>query len=447
LPADITAGPAAADDAPGPARPQSGSGEPAELPGAEPSSVPPAAPESATADIGPVPVVPEARPVPETDPVVPAPAANREGAAASAAMGEGAAAPAANREGAAAPAAMGEGAAAPAANREGAAAPAANGEGAAAPAANGEGAAAPAAMGEGDAAAAAEGSAAPVDREPARMPVPPGPEKAGTGRNLPVALAVGAGLGAGAIVTLFTVKLAFLIYMMIAGGIALWELVRALGARGIRVPLPPVAAGGVVVVALTYWQGEHALVASFAVTVIAILGWRMVSGAAGYLRDVTAGIFVLAYLPLMASFIVLMLAAPDGSHRVLLLLILAVCSDVGGYFAGILLGSHQMAPLISPRKTWEGFAGSVLACLLAGMIALPILLRGTVWQGLLLGAAAVAAATLGDLAESMIKRDLQIKDMGTVLPGHGGLLDRADSLLTTAPVIWLLLGVFIPVPS
>jgi phosphatidate cytidylyltransferase len=392
----MTAGPAAADDAPGPARPESASGETAETPtGAEPSPVAPAAPEPATPDIGPVPVVPEARLVPETDPVVPTPAAN----------GEGTATPAA--------------------------------EGTAAPAANGEGTATP----------AAESTATPADDETGGMPATPGPKKAGTGRNLPVALAVGAGLGAGAIVTLFTVKLAFLIYMTVAGGIALWELVRALGMRGIRVPLPPVAAGGAVAVALAYWQGERALVATFAVTVIAILGWRMLGGTAGYLRDVTAGIFALAYLPLMASFIVLMLAAPDGSHRVLLFLILTVCSDVGGYFAGILFGSHQMAPVISPRKTWEGFAGSVVACLLAGMIALPILLSGTVWKGVLLGAAAVAAATLGDLAESMIKRDLQIKDMGTVLPGHGGIMDRADSLLTTAPVIWLLLGVLIPVPS
>jgi phosphatidate cytidylyltransferase len=103
-----------------------------------------------------------------------------------------------------------------------------------------------------------------------------------------------------------------------------------------------------------------------------------------------------------------------------------------------------MAPGISPKKTWEGLAGSALAGLAGGAILLVALLHGQVWQGLILGAAAVAAATLGDLAESMIKRDLDIKDMGSVLPGHGGVMDRIDSLLMVAPVVWLLLTVFVP---
>ncbi len=139
-----------------------------------------------------------------------------------------------------------------------------------------------------------------------------------------------------------------------------------------------------------------------------------------------------------------MLAPHDGSRRTLLFLILTVCSDVGGYFAGITVGRHLMAPAISPKKTWEGFGGSALACLLGGAIGLPVLLHGAIWQGILLGAAALACATLGDLIESMIKRDLGIKDMGSVLPGHGGILDRIDAMLITAPVIWLLLLVFVP---
>jgi phosphatidate cytidylyltransferase len=266
-----------------------------------------------------------------------------------------------------------------------------------------------------------------------------------TGRNLPVAVGVGAGMGGLAILTLFTVKATFLIYMGVALGIALWELSRAVAVREIRLPVPPVAVGGAAAIALAYWWGERPLAACLALTVIAILAWRLRGGADGYLRDVTAGIFALAYLPLMACFVGLMLAAPDGSRRILLFLILAVCSDVGGYFAGILLGHHPMAPVISPKKTWEGFGGSALACLAGGAITVPILLSGAVWQGLLVGAAVLAAATLGDLTESMIKRDLQIKDMGSVLPGHGGVLDRIDSLVLSAPVVWLLLLVFIPV--
>lgn len=267
--------------------------------------------------------------------------------------------------------------------------------------------------------------------------------RARTGRNLPVALGVGLALGGAALVTLFTVKATFLIYVALAAGLALWELSRAVATRGIRLPLVPVAIGGAAALGFAYWQGERWLLACLGLTTIAVLAWRLPGGTVGYLRDVTAGLFALAYLPLLASFAALMLAAPDGARRTLTFLILAVCSDIGGYFAGILLGRHTMAPVISPKKTWEGLAGSVLACLLAGGIAVPTLLHGAIWQGVLTGAAAVTAATLGDLAESMIKRDLEIKDMGTVLPGHGGVLERLDSLLITAPVVWLLLSVFI----
>ena len=142
-----------------------------------------------------------------------------------------------------------------------------------------------------------------------------------------------------------------------------------------------------------------------------------------------------------------MLAPPDGGKRVLIFVVLTICSDIGGYFAGITLtpftGGHKMAPVISPKKTWEGLAGSVFLAVVAGAVMLPALLHGHWWQGVITGVAAVAAAVFGDLAESMIKRDLGIKDMGTLLPGHGGVLDRIDSLLACAPVVWLLLALFI----
>ena len=265
-----------------------------------------------------------------------------------------------------------------------------------------------------------------------------------TGRNLPVALAVGVVLGGLALLTLFTLKATFLALVAAAVGFALWELSRALGTRGIALPLIPIAAGGAAMLALAYWSGEQATLAAFALTVVVLLAWRLRGGATGYVRDLTAAVFALAYLPFLAVFVPLMLARPDGSRRTLIFVALAVCSDAGGYFAGILLGKHPMAPGISPKKTWEGLAGSVLLGVTAGAILLVTLLHGHVWQGVILGAAAVAAATLGDLAESMIKRDLEIKDMGSVLPGHGGVMERIDSLLIVAPVAWLLLTVFIP---
>jgi phosphatidate cytidylyltransferase len=259
---------------------------------------------------------------------------------------------------------------------------------------------------------------------------------------------VGAGLGGLVFLTLLTVKATFLIYIGAAIAVALTELSSALAKRGINVPVIPVAAGGAALMTSTYWLGDRAALAALALTVVVIFAWRMPAGPAGYVKDVTAGVFALLYLPFLASFVLAMLSQPDGPRRVLTFVILTVCSDIGGYFAGITLGRggrHPMAPVISPKKTWEGFTGSVAACLLAGALTLTLMLPGHIWQGLLAGVAAVLAATLGDLAESMIKRDLDIKDMGTLLPGHGGILERLDSLLVVAPVIWLLLYLFIPV--
>jgi phosphatidate cytidylyltransferase len=263
------------------------------------------------------------------------------------------------------------------------------------------------------------------------------------GRNLPAAIAVALGLGALVILTLFTVKSTFLILMGAAVVIALWELGRALRVRAITIPLVPIYAGGAAIWTCAYWLGYRAAFAALALTMVAVIGWRLHGTADGYLRDITAGLFAVSYLPLPGAFVALMLNEPDGAHRAFLFMVLAVCSDTFGYFAGILLGRHPLVPLISPKKTWEGLAGSVFGCLIAGGVLLPILLPGHVWQGLVLGGAVVAVATLGDLAESMIKRDLGIKDMGSVLPGHGGFLDRIDAMLLSAPVTWLLLAVFI----
>src|SRR6516164_9186274 len=241
--------------------------------------------------------------------------------------------------------------------------------------------------------------------------------KGRTGRNLPAAIGVGV-------------------------VIALAELTSALARRDINIPVIPVAAGGAAMVICAYWLGSRDTLAALGLTVIAIVAWRLTGGASGYVKDTTAGVFAASYLPFMAAFVAAMLVPADGPRRVLTFIILTICSDIGGYFAGITLGRggrHLMAPVISPKKTWEGFAGSVAACLVAGWLCVTLLLHGHVWQGLLTGAAAVLAAILGDLVESMIKRDLDIKDMGTVLPGHGGILERLDSLLVCAPVVWLLL--------
>jgi phosphatidate cytidylyltransferase len=264
-----------------------------------------------------------------------------------------------------------------------------------------------------------------------------------TGRNLPVALAVGLGLGALALATLLFVKVAFLVMVAAIIGVAFWELTHALRSQQIRLAVIPVGIGGAVMYALAYWRGVDATLATLGLTFGFVLAWRLPGGPSGYVRDVTASIFALVYLPVMATFVSLMLAPRDGAHRVIVFLILVVCSDTGAYFAGILFGRHLLAPAISPKKTWEGLAGSVLACLAAGALGMVYLLHGAVWTGLVLGAAAAAAATLGDLVESMIKRDLDTKDMSSILPGHGGMLDRIDAMLLVAPVAWLLMMVFL----
>jgi len=270
------------------------------------------------------------------------------------------------------------------------------------------------------------------------------PKRTRTGRNLPVAVAIGVVLGGLALLTLFTVKATFLAYMGAVVGVGLWELRQALADRGITIPLIPIVAGGAAMFTLGYWYGAQPALAALAITVLVLMAWRLPGGPAGYLRDLTASVFTMAWVPMLGVFVPLMLSRPDGARRTLIFLLLAVCSDVGGYFAGIFTGRHPMAPGISPKKTWEGFGGSVALCLAAGAITLPLLLHAHFWQGLVLGAIAVGAATLGDLVESMIKRDLEIKDMGRIFPGHGGAMDRLDSLVFVAPVTWLMLAVFVP---
>lgn len=264
------------------------------------------------------------------------------------------------------------------------------------------------------------------------------------GRNLPVAIAVGVGLGAVILGTLYTLKPAFLAFVALAIGGGLWELVRALRARELSAPFPPIAIAMCCILALAYWQGREAMTVATLLGALAVVVWRVAEGAEGMLADIGAGLFALVYVPFLAGFCALMLAPSDGDRRVTAFIATVVASDVGGYAAGVLFGKHLMAPAVSPKKTWEGLVGSAIACGLCGSLLFVFVLHHTAWwKGLILGLALVTSATLGDLGESMVKRDLGIKDMGTLLPGHGGLMDRLDSLLPSAPVAWLLLDAFV----
>lgn len=265
-----------------------------------------------------------------------------------------------------------------------------------------------------------------------------------TGRNLPVAIAVGAGLGAVIIASLYLVEWLFLAVVIAAVGIGVTELVKSFAARDIDVPVIPVLAGMAIMICGAYWGGPAWLVGAFAMIVLVLMIWRMFQGTDGYVRDISATLLVTVYPSLLAGFVALLLANPDqGPDRVVVFVATTAASDIGGYFAGILFGKHKMSPKISPKKTWEGFAGSALACMAVGGWLVAWLLGGAVWKGVLIGAVAVVFATLGDLVESVIKRDLGVKDLGSVLPGHGGLMDRLDSLVATLIPIWALLTLLV----
>ena len=273
----------------------------------------------------------------------------------------------------------------------------------------------------------------------------PSPEKPAkkvgrAGRNLPAAIASGVVLMVAIVLSLVFWKGAFMIIVAAAVVVAVWEMHQGLKtARGIDLPQEPLMLGGVVMVLVAYLFGAPALVTATAVTALVTMLWLLRRGVEGYVETATASVFTLIYIPFLGSFVALLLAEDEGAKAILTFIVVTIASDIGGYAAGVLFGKHPMAPVISPKKSWEGFVGSAVTCIVAGYLLVVFLLEGDWWVGVVLGAITVVMATLGDLCESVMKRDLGIKDMSQIIPGHGGLMDRLDSLLATAPPIWLLL--------
>jgi phosphatidate cytidylyltransferase len=268
------------------------------------------------------------------------------------------------------------------------------------------------------------------------------------GRNLPAAITSAVVLVALIVVTLVVWKTAFMFVVAAAVVVAVWELHRGFGAKGIDLPEQPLMVGGVIMVVVAYFWGAPALVTATAVAALVIMLWLLRRGVPGYVQNATASVFILIYVPFLGSFVALLLAeggATDftrmdaGVKGIFTFIAVTAASDIGGYIAGVLFGKHPMAPVISPKKSWEGFAGSVVFCVAVGVAMVVWVLDSDWWIGVCLGLIAVVMATLGDLCESVIKRDLGIKDMSQVIPGHGGLMDRLDSLLATIAPIWLLL--------
>lgn len=270
-------------------------------------------------------------------------------------------------------------------------------------------------------------------------------KKAGrAGRNLPAAIGVGAFLGFGVIAILVFAPLGWVPVVALAMGVATHEVVKRLRTAGYSIPIVPLLVGGQAMVWLTWPFGPAGALGAFGATVVVCMIWRLLSGGmknapVNYLRDVTTTIFLAAWIPLFGAFGVLLVYPDDGRWRVLCLMLGVVFSDIGGYAAGVLFGKHPMVPAISPKKSWEGFAGSLIFGTAASVLAVTFLLEKPAWVGIPLGLMLVITGTLGDLIESQVKRDLGIKDMGTLLPGHGGLMDRLDSVLPSAVATWVVL--------
>ncbi|MCU1564283.1 MAG: phosphatidate cytidylyltransferase [Arthrobacter sp.] len=273
------------------------------------------------------------------------------------------------------------------------------------------------------------------------------------GRNLPAATVVGLGMLFGILGGLLFLPLGFVLVTTAFAVFGVWEIFRALEATGTRLPIVPVLIGTVAMPLAAYFGGPESLLFAMLLSSVAVLLWRSLEGAAGSARSIFAGVFTLAWVPFLISFAVLPLHAsggatplglwPDGvvspgAWQIVTLLLLVVANDTFGYLVGASLGKHPMAPKISPKKTWEGFGGSTAGAVLIGVLASIFVLDKPWWVGVVLAVGMVAAATAGDLAESMVKRELGIKDMSSILPGHGGVMDRLDSVVFASPVAFIL---------
>lgn len=277
----------------------------------------------------------------------------------------------------------------------------------------------------------------PTDGPPIAKPV------GRAGRNLGAAIAVGLSIGAVVLLTLFLYPPAFAVLVVIAVGVACYEISTALRTGGIRLDWWPLVIGGAAMGTAAWFYGLEGLALATLGTFLVATVWRMTGGTERFVSSIAASSLIILYVPFLAGFAVMMANRETGALWIITWAVAVVCNDTGGYAAGVLFGKHPMAPAISPKKSWEGFGGSLLAASVAAVLLFVLALDGQWWQGIVFGVAIAMVATLGDFVESMIKRDIGVKDMSNLLPGHGGVMDRMDSLLFSAPLAWILLTIFV----
>ena len=264
------------------------------------------------------------------------------------------------------------------------------------------------------------------------------------GRDLPAAIAVGAVLGAMAIGTLLFAPIWWLPLLAIAIAVATHEVIRRLREHGYALPTVALLVGGQAMIWLTWPFGISGLLGAYGGTIVICMVWRLVGQGlnqqpVNYLRDIAATVLLATWVPMFAAFTALLIFADHGGVRVFTIIVTVVFADIGGYVAGVLFGKHVLAPAISPKKSWEGLGGSLLFGITASVLSVAFLMDKPAWVGVPLGVLLVITGVLGDLVESQVKRDLGIKDMGTLLPGHGGIMDRIDAMLPSAVVGWIVL--------
>jgi phosphatidate cytidylyltransferase len=229
---------------------------------------------------------------------------------------------------------------------------------------------------------------------------------------------------------------AFFVWLMIL--FAMYELVRAFKSSEIEISLIPLFIATTGIIGATWFKNIDGLSVSLAVAIPNVVVYLLFVTPKDYVRRSSVAVFSIFYLPFLAGFVLLLAHSPDPLKKIATLIVLVSFNDTFAYFSGVLFGRHALVPHISPKKTWEGLAGAIIMTTIGATLLFVYVLKDHWWLGAIVGVLGVITATCGDLIESAVKRDLQIKDMGTILPGHGGILDRIDSLLFTAPSVWFI---------
>jgi phosphatidate cytidylyltransferase len=231
----------------------------------------------------------------------------------------------------------------------------------------------------------------------------------------------------------------FAVVVAVAVLLGIREIVRAFKVRGIYISVVSLAAGAVALTYATWNGGAAGLAIATAIAIPLLLIQLLTKGPEGFVQSATATTFSLLYLPFLGGFLILLAKPSTGLERVMTFVVLVGCNDTFGYIVGVLFGKHPLVPVISPKKSWEGLIGSLVFTVIGGSLSFKYIMEMHWWIGAIVGLMIVFTATCGDLIESAMKRDLHLKDMGTLLPGHGGILDRLDSVLISAPALWLAL--------